>query len=288
MSLPRDSATPHRWEWDRTLFAGSARYYRAGRLPYPEELVAAFRQELGLDGRGRLLDVGCGTGEIALLLSPLYEAVVGLDADEEMIAEARAEARRQRRPNTTWVHARAEELPLDLGTFRTATFAQSFHWMERERVAATVFDMLEPGGAWVHVDVKTTPVAATDEQLPHPEPPRSQIAELAARYLGPVRRAGQGTLPRGTPGAEDEIMLAAGFAGPRRRPLGGKRVVERSEDEVVASIFSVSSSAPHLFGADLGAFESELRELLRDASPDGRFSEVAPPGQLIVWTRPAG
>jgi ubiquinone/menaquinone biosynthesis C-methylase UbiE len=287
----RRPMTPADWEWDKTLFGGSARYYREGRLPYPPELATAFREELGLDGSGRLLDVGCGTGEIALLLAPLYDEVVGIDADEEMIAEAREEARRQDQPNTRWVNARAEQLPLDLGVFRTATFAQSFHWMEREHVAATVLEMLEPNGAWVHVDVKTLggdgDVTATDEELNYPEPPRQEIRDLVVRYLGPVKRAGQGTLPGGTPSGESEIMLAAGFVGPRRRMLGAKRVLERSEDEIVASVFSASSSAPHLFGSRLGEFESDLREVLRRTSPDGRFNEVVPPGQLIIWARPA-
>jgi SAM-dependent methyltransferase len=274
------------WQWDKTLFGGSAGYYRAGRFPYPSELATAFRDELGLDGSGRLLDVGCGTGEIALLLAPLYEEVVGLDADEGMIAEAREEARRQGRDNTTWVHARAEELPLGIGTFRTATFAQSFHWMDREHVAATVHEMLEPNGAWVHVDFKTDRGAQSDDELSHPQPPRSEIDQLVARYLGPVRRAGQGSRPR-SPSGEGDIMLAAGFAGPRVRVLDGARGLERSEDEIVASVFSVSGSAPHLFGSRLAEFERDLRQILRRASPGGRFCEVSQPGQLIVWTRPA-
>jgi ubiquinone/menaquinone biosynthesis C-methylase UbiE len=273
------------WTWDEMLFGGSARYYRTGRFPYPEELATAFQEELDLDGSGRLLDVGTGTGEIALLLAPLYDEVVGLDADREMIEEARAEAGRRGHAHTTWITARAEELPLDLGTFRTATFAQSFHWMDRERVAATVLEMLEPGGAWVHVDTKTHRGAATDEELSHPQPPRSVIEELVKRYLGPERRAGQGTRSS-SPSGEAEVMVAAGFDGPRRRVLGGERVLDRSEDEIVASIFSVSGSAPHLFGSRLAEFERDLREILRRASPHGRFCEVAEAVQLIIWTRP--
>jgi SAM-dependent methyltransferase len=247
---------------------------------------------MGVPGRaeprrqGRLLDVGCGTGEIALLLAPLYTEVVGLDADEEMIEEARAEAERQDRRNTRWVTALAEELPLDLGTFRTATFAQSFHWMDRERVASTVREILEPGGAWMHVDTKTHLGGSTDDPLPHPQPPRAEIEALVEEYLGPVKRAGQGTLPHGTPSGEDEIMVAAGFEGPRRRFISGGRVIERSEDEVVASVFSVTSSAPHLFGPRLSEFESDLRLLLRRAAPDGHFCAVSNPTQLIIWTRP--
>jgi SAM-dependent methyltransferase len=275
-----------RWVWDKTLFGGSARYYRTGRLPYAPEIATAFKEELDLDGTGRLLDVGSGTGEIALLLAPLYAEVVGLDPDEDMIEEARAEAERQGCKNARWVTARAEELPLDLGTFRTATFAQSFHWMERERVAATVLDMLEPGDAWVHVDTKTHFGAPAQEPLSHPQPPRAEITALVEEYLGPVKRAGQGTLPDGTPSGEDEIMVAAGFEGPRRRFIPGGRFIERSEDEVIASVFSVTSSAPPLFGARLSEFESDLRALLGRVSPDGHFCAVSNPTQLVIWTRP--
>ncbi len=48
------------WEWDETLFAGTASYYARGRLPYAPGLGEAFEVSLGLDGTGRLLDVGCG------------------------------------------------------------------------------------------------------------------------------------------------------------------------------------------------------------------------------------
>ena len=178
------------WKWDKTLFGGSARYYRAGRFPYPAELATALQEELSLDGRGRLLDVGSGIGEIALLLAPLYDEVVGLDADEDMVATAREEALRRGHRNTTWVNARAEELPLDLGTFRTATFAQSFHWMDRQRVTSTVFEMLEPDGAWVHVDTKTHRGAETNEQLSHPQPSRDRGAGRALPGPREACRAG--------------------------------------------------------------------------------------------------
>jgi len=57
------------WEWDETLYAGSAPHYVTGRMPYPPSLADAIRDELGLDGTGRLLDVGCGPGSLTLLLA---------------------------------------------------------------------------------------------------------------------------------------------------------------------------------------------------------------------------
>jgi len=69
--------------------------------------------------------------------------------------------------------------------------------------------------------------------------------------------------------------------------LDGRRVFERSEDEIVASIFSVTSSAPQLFGSRLAEFEQDMRQVLRRVSPGGRFCEVSQSIQLIIWTRSA-
>lgn len=69
------------WEWDETLYAGSATHYASGRMPYPPELAGAVRDALGLDGGGRLLDLGCGPGSLTMLLAPLFEATVAVDAN---------------------------------------------------------------------------------------------------------------------------------------------------------------------------------------------------------------
>ncbi len=78
-------------------------------------------------------------------------------------------------------------------------------------------------------------------------------------------------------------MVAAGFRGPTRLEVGGTRVLERSEDEVVASVYSRTGSAPHLFGQRLAEFEAELRALLRETAPDGRFQERTRPIELVLW-----
>jgi SAM-dependent methyltransferase len=262
------------WEWDETLYAGSASYYARGRLPYPPELRDALGDALRLDGTGRLLDVGCGPGSLTLLLAPLFAEAVGIDADAGMVAEATADAY----ANTRFLQLRAEDLPAGLGTFRVATVAQSFHWLDRPRVAAAVFELLELGGAFVHV-------GATTHQG-EGDVPRDEITALVQGYLGPVRRAGQGELPDGTRSDEDAAIAAAGFTGPVRIEVPGGQVYVRTEDDVVASVFSLSSAAPHLFGERLAEFEAELRRLLRRASPGGRFSERAGEIGLKVWTRP--
>jgi hypothetical protein len=106
---------------------------------------------------------------------------------------------------------------------------------------------------------------------------------LVASHLGPVRRAGRGTLPAGTRGGEEEVMGRAGFTGPERIDVERGEVVERSLDEIVSAVFSLSGSAPHLFGARLGEFEDDLRHLLEASSPDGSFSERAREIGVVIW-----
>lgn len=286
------------WEWDETLFAGTAAYYRRGRLHYAPGLADTLAEALNLDGKGRLLDVGCGPGVLTLALSHLFGEIVGVDPDDGMIAEAEREAALAGvAEKAAWVRARAEELPAGLGTFTVATFGQSFHWMDRDQVAATVKGMLRPGGALVHIadlktetgaaetrtgDTRTTETRAADG-LPHPAVPYDAVDALVKQYLGPVRRAGRGTLPHGTPGGEAEVFRRAGFAPAQRCVVPGGQPLERTVDDVVAWTFSMSSSAPHLFDARRDDFEADLRRLLREASPEGRFSERQPGTEVFIW-----
>ena len=252
-------------------------------MPYPAELAGALADELGLDGSGRLLDAGCGPGSLTLLLAPLFDQAVAIDADQGMIAQAREEARRAGIGAVSWRHLRAEELPAGLGMFRLVTFAQSFHWMDRARVASAVRGMIEPGGACVLIHATTHEGVASSDGLPSPRPPRDAIGRLVARYLGPDRRAGQGTLPSGPPYGEEIVMREAGFTRADLVETGGGMITERTEDEVVASVFSLSSAAPHLFGDRLPEFERDLRGILRAVSPYGHFSERTHAVALDIW-----
>jgi SAM-dependent methyltransferase len=247
-------------------------------------MAVAMRDALSLDGTGRLIDVGCGPGSVALLLAPLFAEVVGVDPDPGMIAEATNTAAMLGVCNARWAQMTAESLPGDLGRFRVATFAQSFHWMDRELVASIVRKMLERHGSWVHIDAITHEGVEAALGLPWPSPPRAAIAALIRAYLGETRRAGSATLPTGTPSGEDEVMLNAGFSGPTRVATAG-HVYERTEDEIVASVFSLSSAAPHLFAERREAFEAELRILLRQTSPERRFAEQAQAIELVIWKR---
>lgn len=271
------------WTWDETLYAGSAAHYVKGRMPYPPELGARIVQAVGVGGEARALDVGCGPGPLTLLLAGSVGEVVGADADPEMLVQARLTAERSGATNVGWRNIRAEQLPGDLGAFDLVTFAQSFHWMERDRVAAIVRRMLRPGGACVHVHATTSRGDASSDPLPRPRPPYEQILALVVSFLGPRQRAGRFVAPGFVAGSEIPIYRRAGFGGPLRVEVERGEVVERSVQEIVAATFSLSSSTPFLLGADRERFEVELTQLLVESSDDGLFCERLRDVTFDVW-----
>ena len=142
-------------------------------MAYPSELAERLTGLLGLDGTGRLLDVGCGPGSLTLLLADRFDSAIGVDADAAMLAEAERLAQESGVRNVGWRQLYAEDLPADLGTFRMITFAQSFHWMDRARVAKIASGMLTDGGACVHVHATTHRGIPAERDLPYPEPPHA-------------------------------------------------------------------------------------------------------------------
>jgi SAM-dependent methyltransferase len=106
------------------MFRGTAWYYARYRPPYPPELVSRLAERAGLDGTGRLLDLGCGTGQLARPLAAYVDEVVAVDPEPEMLAELDAP------PNVRTVEARAEEIDESWGSFRLVTIGRAFHWMD--------------------------------------------------------------------------------------------------------------------------------------------------------------
>jgi SAM-dependent methyltransferase len=255
---------------DPTLYLGTAGHYARGRPPYSRALAATLAAEAGLDGSGRLLDVGCGPGVLTVELAGLFEAAIGLDPDAEMLAEGARRAGAAGARGVRWVRAVAEDIPaLGLGPLRMATFGQSFHWVDRERVAEALYDLLEPGGTLAlvvhrHQD-RPVPEGPGPPLIPH-----EAIHALIIRYLGTRRRAGRGFAER-CPDRYEESLARTRFGWPRTVYASGRPDIVQDADGVVDNFLSMSFTAPHLFGDRLPDFVRDLREVLAAHSPSGLF-----------------
>ena len=231
-----------------------------------------------------MLDVGCGPGILALRLAGVFGEVVGLDPDADMLAEAHAAATALDVENVVWVRALAEDLPgAAPGRYRLVTFGQSFHWTDEARVAENVFDLLEPDGTMaliVHtVDGRPTPSSPGYPPIPHDE-----IRTVVARYLGERSRVGQGFVPAREHRFED-VLRTTRFGEPRIIFAPGIPDLVRDTDSVISGYLSMATSAPHLFGDNVAAFESEAREVLDRTSPTGLFWDWPGDTEIVLATK---
>ena len=267
--------------YDPTIYQGAAAHYRPGRPPYSPELEATLTRELRLDGHGRLLDVGCGPGILTVRLAGLFDEAVGLDPDPDMLAEAARAATAASVRNIAWVRALAEDLPSAAPRpFRLVTFGQSFHWTDELRVAETVYDMLEPGGA-IAMIVHTVDGRPRPPDPGHPPIPHDELRDLVVKYLGSERRMGQGFAPVRNHKFED-ILVQTRFAPPRSAIAPGIPDLVRNVDSVISFYLSVASSTPHLFGGRLGDFVADARALLQSRSADGLFWDWPGDTEIVI------
>jgi precorrin-6B methylase 2 len=108
------------------VFAGTAKYYAKYRAPYPPEIFADIARIFNLDGTGRLLDLGCGTGELAIPLAKYFEQVLAIDPDAGMLIEARKKATAHKTLNIKWAEGSSRTLLSSVeGKFRLAVMGQS-------------------------------------------------------------------------------------------------------------------------------------------------------------------
>jgi ubiquinone/menaquinone biosynthesis C-methylase UbiE len=113
---------------------------------------ALILRELRVLPAGRLLDIGCGTGELAARLAQRGWRVTGLDLCERMLHQARTKLN----GDGGSVHLTvgdSEHLPFASGAFDAVTCANSFHhYPHQERVVSDMYRVLRPGGHLLLLD----------------------------------------------------------------------------------------------------------------------------------------
>src|SRR5579863_2621992 len=111
----------------------------------------------GLQPGERALDVGCGTGSLAIAAKRRVGptgTVCGIDASPEMIARARKKARRNA-VEVSFENALVEKLPFADGTFDAVLSTLMLHHLgrkSRQQCLCEIRRVLKPGGRMLAID----------------------------------------------------------------------------------------------------------------------------------------
>jgi SAM-dependent methyltransferase len=128
------------------LYRGAAGHYDRYRLPYPQAMTGRLIQRAGVSGDGRLLDLACGTGQLAFPLRQWFSEVWAVDREPGMVHVVRAKAEALGAGDIRPVVADAETLDAQPGYFELAVIGNAFHRLDRDLIAARLLRWLRPGG----------------------------------------------------------------------------------------------------------------------------------------------
>ena len=243
-------------------YQGAAADYSRYRPPYPPALVKVLRETFRLDGTGRLLDLGCGPGSVAIPLAMLFERIVAMDPERDMLEEGRAVARRAGVENIEWVSGSSADLSQALGRFRLVTMGESFHWMDRRQTLEALYDLLSVGGG----------VAIVGRGSPLPllpmTPWRATACRVVRRYLGEM------PLPWDhVPPLPDDLHPAYLKRSRFRDLIEYQELfeLEWTAESIIGNLYSMSFCTRKILGNRAAAFERDLRSELFAIEPSGIF-----------------
>ncbi|UIO98982.1 class I SAM-dependent methyltransferase [Halobaculum sp. CBA1158] len=124
----------------------------------------------------RVIEVGCGTGELSLFLARRGHEVLGVDVAPSAIERARAKARWRRIPAQflAWDALRLDDLGVRADTVVDSAMLHCLGPAERERAVEAIRRTLRPGGRYYLLcDARADGAAATWASLS-----RAEIREL--------------------------------------------------------------------------------------------------------------
>lgn len=249
--------------YGQDLFKGAAKYYSKYRPLYPASLIRFLVKRFSLDGNGKMLDLGCGTGQLALRFSDWFEQIVGIDLDLEMIQEAKRLTTELRAENMNWFNGDIDSYRENYKEpFRLVTIAKAFHWMDRTVLHETLYDMVSLNGG----------VAIIDNYSPNKEilPWQKKVNEVVKQWYGEERRAGNTTYSHPTISHQEVIEKSPFDLEVYQMPTYDQIW---TVDSIIGNIYSTSYGSKRFLGERAQLFEDHLREELLAVNETGIFKE---------------
>lgn len=252
----------------RDLYRGTAADYDNYRLPYPRALLDDLCRRAGVGGGGRLLDLACGTGQVAFGLAGSFDEVWAVDQEAESVAFGRAKSDAQGVTTIRWIASTAEDAAVD-GPFDLITVGNAFHRVRRSVVAARITSWLSPDRC---VALLWGGIPSAGEC-----PWQVEMSRVLETWMNRV-----GTADRLPPGWADamesephaQVLVRAGLSYVGEFTFAVEH--EWTVESLVGFAYSTSMLNRHALGDHAAAFEADLAARLLAAEPAGVFPQTVP------------
>ncbi len=179
----------------RSVFNEDAAAYDAIRPVYLPQLIEDVISFSQIPASGRILEVGCGTGQATLPFAQRGYAMLCVDIGEEMLIIARHKLKAF--PQVSFWCGGFEDWPLEPGAFDLFISATAFHWIPREVGYPKAAAALKPNGT----------LAIFSNEHPRQGKFFEEVQAVYARYH-PSWRDGD---PRKGPDTSEKIRELAGY-----------------------------------------------------------------------------
>ncbi len=259
------------------LFEGTAALYSRFRHPYPSTAIQLLVDRFSLNSATTVLDLGCGTGQIAIPLAQRKVQVVALDPDAEMLAEGLRQQAALGVRGIAWALGTDTTVEsMHLPALRVCCMGASFHWTNRERLLLALNTVIDPVGGVFLISNSTSSVWR-EECDDWSIVAKNVIQEI----LGGKRRAAGGTYEH--PTDRHEVVV-------RRSPFSRVTTYEMSStieltiEEIIGLQMSTSYASSAQLGSKVQLFQESLGNRLLELNPSGLFSGTLRT-KVIVATR---
>jgi len=253
-------------KFDPELYRGTYEYYVKYRLGIPKEVINIIVKHFDIKPTDRVLDIGCGTGQVALAMEGKCGEMVCLDPDPEMLKWAK-KTTKDCKMKLTWLNCGAEDLGKfkeKLGIFKVATCSRAFHRMNQDQVLKDLDELIEEDGG----------VAVFSDRVlwGGKEEWKQAVKRVIQKYLGEKSNVGK-EKPIEPDELWENIIARSVFRFVKTRDVPSKR--SWNIESIIGYIFSTAAAAPYLFGDQLDRFKKEIKNILLSINPNGTFKEIA-------------
>ncbi|HEY2008762.1 MAG TPA: methyltransferase domain-containing protein [Rhizomicrobium sp.] len=243
-------------------FQSTVAYYERYRLAYPGRLIARVATLAGLKPGDPVLDLGAGTGMLAVGFARAGMVVTAMDPEPDMLAACQ-DAARAARVSVTLRQGSSYDLEPGMGPFKLVAIGRSFHWMDRAATLSMLERIVTPDGG----------VALFHDA--HPPVSENAWFKVMREVQDKFGRNDEAHIKerRGGHSRYEPFLFASQFT-----ELDGLSVTIRqtvTADDLVGRAFSMSTCSREKLGDSADEFAAALKAALRELSPDGTFAEVA-------------